>query len=333
MEIQQKLLKKEMNKMEKIFITGGSGFIGSNLVRHFYNNGFEVLNYDIKKPIDQLHYDKWFQGDILDFNKLKDKIEEFNPAYVLHFAARTDLDENKQLKGYDANIKGVENIVKIINDNKSIKKVIYASSRMVCKIDYVPNNYSDYCPPNLYGESKMIGEKIVRELATHDFVIVRPTSIWGPFFHIPYRTFFDTIKKGTFFLPKGHNPKKSFGFVYNSIFQVEKILFSNSINKEKTIYLTDYPPIELKTWSDLISKKINNKSTREIPVFVLKFIAKIGDIFSMLGWKNVPLTMFRYNNMITNMVYDTAELETICGKLPYSLTEGVNITVDWMENN
>src|SRR5690606_35235220 len=111
-----------------------------------------------------------------------------------------------------------------------------------------------------------------------------------------------------------------------------KILFSEIINDEKTIYLTDYPPIELKTWSDLISSRINNNKTREIPVFILKFIASIGDIFSKLGWKSVPLTTFRYNNMITNMVYDTSELETICGQLPFNLEEGVNITVDWMEN-
>ena len=318
--------------MQKIFITGGSGFIGSNLIRHFNHIGFEVLNYDIKEPIDKLHHDKWLKGDILDFNSLKSAIEEFNPDFVFHFAARTDLDENNNLEGYNANIQGVENIVDIINNKKSIKKVIYASSRMVCRIDYVPINYQDYCPPNLYGKSKMIGEKIVREKANHDYVIVRPTSIWGPFFHIPYRTFFDTIKNGTFFLPKGKNPKKSFGFVYNSTFQIEKILFSNSINDEKTIYLTDYPPVELKTWSDLISKKVNNKKTREIPVFILRFIALIGDIFSKLGWKSVPLTTFRYNNMITNMVYDTSELEAICGQLPFNLEEGVNITVDWMKN-
>lgn len=330
MVIQQKLSKKEMNNKQKIFITGGSGFIGSNLIRHFYNIGFDVLNYDIKEPIDKLHQDKWVKGDILDFNKLHDSVEKFNPDYVIHFAARTDLNENKNIIGYNSNIKGVENIVKIINNNKNIKKTIYASSRMVCRIDYIPNNYHDYWSPNLYGESKMIGEKIVRELAKHDYVIVRPTSIWGPFFHVPYRTFFDTIKKGTFFLPKGHNPKKSFGFVYNSVFQIEKILFSEIINDEKTIYLTDYPPIELKTWSDLISNRINNNKTREIPVFILKFIASIGDIFSKLGWKSVPLTTFRYNNMITNMVYDTSELETICGELPYSLEEGVDITLEWI---
>ena len=45
-------------------------------------------------------------------------------------------------------------------------------------------------------------DKIVNQKANHDFVIVRPTSIWGPFFEIPYRTFFDTVRKNLFFIPK-----------------------------------------------------------------------------------------------------------------------------------
>lgn len=318
--------------MQKIFITGGSGFIGSNLIRHFSNIGFEVLNYDIKEPIDKLYENKWVLGDVLDFKKLKKSLEDFNPDYVFHFAARTDLDEKNDLNGYNTNIEGVENIVKIINDNKSIKKVIYASSRMVCRIDYIPTNYGDYCPPNLYGVSKMKGEKIVKKLANHDYIIVRPTSIWGPFFHVPYRTFFDTIKKGAFFLPKGQNPRKSFGFVLNSVYQLEKLLLcsKNDLNNDKTYYLTDYPPLELKTWSDLISQKIKGKNTIEIPEFFLKLVAKIGDILAKAGWKNVPLTTFRYNNIVTNMVYDTSDLEKICGKLPYSLEEGVDITLEWI---
>ncbi|WP_264560051.1 NAD-dependent epimerase/dehydratase family protein [Flavobacterium sp. N2270] len=318
--------------MQRILITGGSGFIGSNLVRFFCDKNNEVLNYDIKKPIDNLHINKWVEGDVLDYNQLSSTIKKFNPDYIFHFAARTDLDENKDINGYSANIKGVENIVKVVNELKSVKRTIYASSRMVCSIDYTPKDYNDYCPPNLYGESKMIGEGIVKKNAVHDYIIVRPTSIWGPFFHVPYRTFFDTIKNGTFFLPKGHNPKKSFGFVGNSVYQLENLLFCSTqvLNKDKTYYLTDYPPLELKTWSDLITKKTNGRTTREIPVYILKSIAILGDILAKLGWKQVPLTTFRYNNMITNMVYDTSELEKICGKLPYNLENGVDITLKWI---
>lgn len=317
---------------DKILITGGSGFIGINLVRHFYNLGFEVINYDVNKPIDKIHLDKWIQGDILDFKKIEKVILDFQPDYILHFAARTDLNENKDIIKYNSNIDGVKNLVNIINNCNFIKRVIYASSRMVCKIDYIPKDYSDYCPPNLYGKSKMIGEQIVKENAKHDYLIIRPTSIWGPFFHVPYRTFFDSIQKGTFFLPKNHNPKKSFGFVYNTVFQIEKLLLTEKINLGKTYYLTDYPPIELKLWSNLISGKLKNKSIREISPNVLRLVALIGDIFSFLGWKSVPLTTFRYNNLITNMVYNTDELEKICGELPYSLEEGVEITLNWIED-
>jgi nucleoside-diphosphate-sugar epimerase len=321
--------------MAKVLITGGSGFIGSNLVRYFHDNKHEVLNYDIKKPIDLFHYDKWIAGDILDFDKLNSVIQNFRPDYILHFAARTDLNENKKIAGYNTNIAGLEGLVNIINECKFVKRIIYASSRMVCKIDYIPEDYNDYCPPNLYGESKMMGEKFIKQNSNHDYVIVRPTSIWGPFFHVPYSTFFDTIKKGTFFLPKGHNPKKSFGFVYNSVYQIEKLLFCEiqKLNKDKTYYLTDYPPLELKTWADIISIKIKNKKTKEIPVFVLKTAAFIGDVLTKTFWKKFPLTSFRYKNMITNMVYNSEDLEKICGELPYSLEQGVDITFEWINNN
>lgn len=319
--------------MPKILITGGSGFIGSNLVEYLSNNHHDVLNFDIKEPRNKKYIDKWTKGDILDKATLLDCFNSFDPDYVVHLAARTDLDEKKSLSGYSANIEGVENIVSIINEFPKIKRTIYASSRMVCRIDYVPHSFNDFCPPNLYGESKVIGEKIVIEKAKHDYVIVRPTSIWGPYFEIPYRTFFDTVRKGLFFIPKKHNPRKSFGYIGNTVFQIEKILFSPKENIEQHYYLTDYPALELKEWADMVSIEFNNKTTTEISIIPLTIFAKFGDFLQKTVWKNPPLTTFRLNNLITNMVYDTSKLEKLCGQLPYSLKEGVKITTKWMKKN
>lgn len=318
--------------MSKILITGGSGFIGTNLVDYLYLKGHDIVNFDKKKPKNLKYLSNWTKGNILNKKELLDCFETFNPEYVIHLAARTDLDEKNNLEGYASNIEGVNNIVDIINNKPNIKRTIYASSRMVCKIDYIPKNFDDYCPPNLYGESKMLGEKIVNENANHNYVIVRPTSIWGPYFEIPYRTFFDTVKKGLFFLPKNHYPKKSFGFVLNTIFQLETILFASNDKIKKNYYLSDYPSIDLKEWADMVSMQFNNKKSKEIPMFPLKIVSKIGDLLQILGWKNPPLTTFRLNNLITYMVYDMSELEELCGKLPYKLEEGVKITVDWMKN-
>ena len=185
--------------MSKILITGGSGFIGSNLVEYLISNNHEILNYDVVEPRNKIYFKNWLKGDILNKKFLLSTFKEFKPEYVVHLAARTDIDENKSLLGYNANIEGVQNIVDIVNSMLGVKRTIYASSRMVCKIDYVPKSFDDYCPPNLYGESKVIGEKIIKKIANHDYVIVRPTSIWGPYFQIPYKTFFDTIRNKSFF--------------------------------------------------------------------------------------------------------------------------------------
>jgi GlcNAc-P-P-Und epimerase len=318
--------------MTKILITGGSGFIGTNLVDYFCSKNFEVINFDIKKPRNPKYNNIWFKGDVLNTNDLAKCFADFNPDYVVHLAARTDLDEKKSIKGYAANIEGVQNMVDIINTYPSIKRTIYASSRMVCKIDYIPTSFDDYCPPNLYGESKVLGEKIVNTTAKHDYVIVRPTSIWGPYFEIPYRTFFDTVKKNVFFIPKNYHPKKSFGFVLNTVVQLEKILFAPKEALEANYYLSDYPAIDLKEWADLVSMRFNNKKSREIPMLPLKIAAKIGDVLQQIGWKNPPLTTFRLTNLITHMVYDTSPLEKLCGNLPHNLEQGVKITVDWMES-
>lgn len=319
--------------MSKILITGGSGFIGTNLVEHFCTKGFDVINFDVKKPRNKAFLKNWIEGNILDKNQIKACFESFNPEYVIHLAARTDLNEAMSINGYNVNIEGVENIVNLINTYPSVKRTIYASSRMVCKINYIPESYTDYCPPNLYGESKVLGEQIVRKNARHDFVIVRPTSIWGPSFEIPYKTFFDTVRKKIFFIPKNHNPKKSFGFVYNSVFQLEKILFATKEDLKENYYLTDYPALELKSWANLISKEFNNSDTLEIPIWILKIASKIGDVLVKLGWQNPPLTSFRLNNLISNMVYNTNDLEKLCGNLPYRLEQGVKITTDWMKEN
>lgn len=318
--------------MSKILITGGSGFIGSNLVEYLISNNHEILNYDVVEPRNKIYFKNWLKGDILNKKFLLSTFKEFKPEYVVHLAARTDLDENKSLLGYNANIEGVQNIVDIVNSMLGVKRTIYASSRMVCKIDYVPKSFDDYCPPNLYGESKVIGEKIIKKIANHDYVIVRPTSIWGPYFQIPYKTFFDTIRNKSFFIPKNCNPKKSFGFVHNTTYQLEKMLFEPKQNMEQNYYLTDYPALELKNWSDMITFEFHNKKTLEIPMLPLKIVAKIGDGFKFLGWKNPPLTTFRLQNLVANMVYDTNSLEKLCGKLPYTLLDGVKKTTNWMKN-
>ena len=317
--------------MNKILVTGGSGFIGTNLIEHYKSIGDEVFSIDIKHPRNIEHIDQWHKVDILDKDKLTTIIKEIEPNIVFHMAARTDLN-GLNVDSYDVNTKGIENLISALNEIKTLDFVVFASSMLVCRLGYKPSSEVDYCPNTPYGESKVIGEGLIRSSNIRfPWVIVRPTSIWGPWFATPYRDFFDIIRKGFYVHPKGVRVRRSYGFIYNSIFQLSRI--ADRLNDSlvgKTIYLADYQPIELKSWSENIQKSLKVREVKEAPMLLFKVAAKLGDTLKIFGYKNPPMSSFRLNNMLTPMVHDTTPLKKYCGAVPYSINEGVIVTCEWL---
>lgn len=315
--------------MKKILITGGSGFIGTNLIE-FYKDKVDVLNIDIVKPRNNEHIQYWKQVDIIDHKELYSVVKEFNPDVVIHMAARTDLD-GKSLEEYSANIQGVKNIIEVTNKIDNITKVIFASSRLVSKIGYKPQDELDYCPTTIYGESKVIGEKLVRENKefSKKWILLRPTSIWGPWFDIPYKNFFTTIEKNRYVHPKNRKIHKLFGYVKNAVYIIDKLIDNDELNS-RTVYLSDFEALEVNNWADLISHKFHKKNVNQVPLFILKTLANIGDLLKYIGYKNPPLTNFRLDNLLTEMLYDVEDVKNVVGELPYSLESGVKETILWM---
>lgn len=318
--------------MKKILITGGSGFIGTNLIE-FYKDRTDVLNIDISKPRNKEHTQYWEKADINDYEKLYSVVSEFNPDIVIHMAARTDLD-GKTLEDYSANIQGVKNMLDITNKIDSITKVIFASSRLVCKIGYQPKDELDYCATTVYGESKAIGEKLVRENKEYSkkWILLRPTSIWGPWFDIPYKNFFTTIEKNRYAHPQNKEIYKLFGYVKNSVHIINKLIIDDTLNG-KTVYLSDFEALEVHNWANMISNEFHKKNVKQVPLFILTFFANLGDLLKYVGYKNPPLTNFRLDNLLTQMLYDVKDVKAVVGELPYSLKSGVEETIEWMKKH
>lgn len=321
--------------MTSVLITGGSGFIGTNLVEHYRKRGDRVTNLDVAPPRNPEHAACWRKTDILDREELKRAVAEAAPEIVFHMAARTDL-EGDSLQDYSANTDGVANLIAVLRELKALRFVVFASSMLVCRIGHVPSDEADYCPNTHYGESKVAGERLVRETAGEHFpwIIVRPTSIWGPWFDVPYRSFFTVIQRGLYVHPKGRRVRRSYGFVLNAVFQLEKLAETNGGGLlGRTIYLADYEPIELKSWADMIQDEFGLPPLREMPLWLFRIAAKTGDMFKCAGYAYPPMSTFRLTNMLTEMVHDTAPLRLVCGDASYTVEEGVRITCDWIRKN
>jgi nucleoside-diphosphate-sugar epimerase len=320
----------------RVLVTGGSGFIGTNLIEHFTTKGDHVLNIDIASPRNQRHSTYWCEVDLLDAAGLRNAVHQFQPEIILHMGARTDLDGHS-LEDYSANTIGVQNLIAATQDLGSLRRIVFASSRLVCRIGYLPSGDQDYCPSTPYGESKMIGEQIVRnsvDLIPCPWIIVRPTSIWGPWFDVPYKTFFLSVSKRRYFHPGNAQILKSFGFVGNSIYELQRLLELDSETiSGKTIYLADYPPIDVANMANTIQRELGVSPIRTWNIGGMRCLAVLGDGLKFLGWKNPPLTSFRLNNLLTTMVYDLEPLRLMVGDLPYSMDEGVKITVNWMKSH
>lgn len=319
--------------MIKILITGGSGFIGTNLIEKLINSSsYSILNVDIKRPKIKERHDIWQMVDIRNFSVLEKTIRKFQPKIVIHLAAQTDLN-GKTMEYYSANTAGVSNLLRILKDTPSVERAIFASSMYVCEPGYQPIDFNDYAPHTIYGESKVMTERIIKEENPHEYIwsIIRPTSIWGPWFGEPYAHFFKIVISGKYFHLGNKACSKTYGYIDNTIFQIMSIINEahNKVNS-KVFYLGDYQPYPITIWANEIAKELGKKIPT-IPFFFFQMAGWTGDLLKFIGIK-FPMTSFRLKNMTTDNIQDLSLTKEIAPNLPISRIEGIKKTIDWIKS-
>ncbi|GHT43915.1 NDP-sugar dehydratase or epimerase [Bacteroidia bacterium] len=313
----------------KILITGASGFIGTNLLEYYVSQGKEVINVDFEKPRNSEHLPYWKNVDIRDYNLLEKTLIEFNPEYIIHLAAQTDFD-GKTLEYYDANYIGTKNVLDAGKKCHNLKRLIFTSSQGVCK-GKIPDNDDEYIIVHPYGESKKQAELIVKndKIIPYEWLIVRPTSIWGAWFGVPYRNFFDLLITKRYFHIGHQSGTKTYGYVGNTVYQLDELLFADkSIVQGKIFYLGDMPPYSIEEWANEIANELNIK-IRRCPLFVLKLAAWVGDVLKIFK-VHFPMTTYRLNNMTHNNIRDLSKIHQIAPNRPYTRIEGTKTTLKWL---
>lgn len=165
--------------MKKALITGSHGFVGPYLKAELEENGYVVYCIDCQK----LDEEKYYSVDITDKNELKQVIEEIQPEYIYHLAgiSSPSLAEKKPDLTHSVNVKGTENLLNIIKENKTMKILVVNSSFVYGRPESLP--IKENHPLNgkgVYARSRMDQEKLVQNFkGKMNYVIVRSFNHTG----------------------------------------------------------------------------------------------------------------------------------------------------------
>lgn len=152
-------------KRKKVLITGGGGFLGSNLVRYLLNKGeYEIFIFDrLKhhKPEDYGKYVVYFKGDICSKKDVSGVFKKHGPfSHVFHLAAEMPNKAAAEDQLWKINVTGTINIVSESIREKA-KSFIFISSNVSYGIpkELPVREETPLSPIEIYGRSKAQAEK------------------------------------------------------------------------------------------------------------------------------------------------------------------------------
>jgi len=318
--------------MYKILITGGNGFVGSNLTEHFIEKGYQVDILDITEPKNP-KVSNWIVWEDLSV----DLLNQYDA--IIHLAGKAHDIKNKSLSEeyFKVNTQLTQNIFDKFIDSKAKKFVFFSSVKAVADSvkedvlieDVVPS------PVGPYGESKLLAEKHINNIIEQNglnlkdksIFILRPCMIHGPGNKGNLNLLFSIVKKGIPWPLGAFENLRSFTSIENLIFIIEKLIYSEVPSGVYNI-ADDYP-ISTSRLIELICESSQKKPRiLKFNKGLIFFISKIGDLLKL------PLNSIRLKKLTENYIVSNSKIKNSIGidKLPITPEEGMKRTIESFKN-
>ncbi len=245
-------------KKEKILITGGTGFIGHNILKRLINSKFKLYSLSTKKPCKEkkLKGVKYLVCDLRKKKKLYKKID-YNFTYVINLGGY--VDHKKKVITLQSHYNGCKNLVDFFK-NRRLLNFIQIGSSLEYGLSKAPNKESSLClPRGNYGFSKYKASKYITRVGeTHNFpfTILRLYQIYGPYQstnRLVPQAIDACLRNKKFPCSKGEQ-KRDFLFVEDLVELIIKVLKNKASNN---IYNVGYgKPIKINQVIKIINLKI-----------------------------------------------------------------------------
>jgi nucleoside-diphosphate-sugar epimerase len=294
--------------MNRVLLTGATGFVGKHLLSDLKSHGFDV--------------------QILNLRTVHSKFDFRNTDTLIHLAGKAhDLkNTSSSSEYYETNYELTKNVYNAFIASE-VRKFIFMSS-VKASADEVPEilKESDKAKPMThYGKSKRMAEEFILSQQLPEgksFFILRPCMIHGPGNKGNLNLLYKLISKGIPYPLAAFENKRSFLSIENLCFVIRELLNRDDI--ASGIY--NVADNEVLSTNDLIKliAKASDRSPRlwKINPLLIRTIAKFGDTLKL------PLTSERLNKLTENYIVDNSKIKNALGKeFPVQAREGIIKTI------
>jgi len=318
--------------MKKIIVTGGLGFIGSNLIDLLINKNYYVINidkvsyssnyYNVKEYKNHKKY-KFIKCDIKE-KKLKKIIFQYKPSGIFNLAAETHVDRSidNPENFIQSNIIGIYNLLECFKEysKKFNSKLIHISTDEVYG-DILSGRSSEdypYKPSSPYAASKAASDHLVSSyIRTYNIpaMITNCSNNYGP---------------------KQHPEKLIPKLIYNILNNKPLPIYGKGTNSREWIYVKDHCEALLKVFNKGkigefynigSNKNLNNLQVSKELIKISKKKINIGKKVKILFVKDRPGHDLRY-------ALNSNKIKNKLGWYPKTnFRHGIKLTFDWYNNN
>ncbi len=329
--------------MEKILITGASGFIGSFIAEEALRRDMEVWAAVRKSSSHRYltdHRIHFIELDLSSEEKLVQQLSGHSFDYVVHAAGVTKCVDRNDFRRI--NTQGTINLVNaLVATGMPLRKLVYLSSLSIFGPIHEDIPYRDICdldtpqPNTAYGQSKYEAEQWLDQAQLpFPYIVLRPTGVYGP----RERDYFLMAKsiKGHVDFAVGYKPQViTFVYVLDVVQAVFLALERGTSGRK--YFLTDGNVYSSKTFSDLIIQELGHPFCLRIkaPLWVLRVGTFFGECFGRLTGRISALNNDKYH--ILRQRNWKCDIQPARDELGYSpqwpLAVGVPTTIQWYKDN
>jgi nucleoside-diphosphate-sugar epimerase len=300
----------------KVFVTGASGFIGTNLGKNLRQCDYDVYCISRSMPIKD---SKHFVLDLINPIGLPDLLSDtevvFHLAGKAHALAETQQDETEY---FEINTEGTRKLLEAAKQAGVHKFIFFSSVKAVGDSDYQPMDELVVSPADTpYGRSKYAAEQLVLHggYVPHP-VVIRPSMVYGNTEKGNLPRMIHAIRKSVFPpLPEMHN--------HRSMVHVDDVVQAAILAAEKPeasgqIYIvTDgqaYSTRQIYDWiRSVLGKSPLNAA---IPIGLLNVLAKSGDSIGRILGRRFPFDSDTLDKLTGSAWYSSAKIQNELGFSP-----------------